>query len=260
MPLNNRQEEILKSLYQVGAVEVEELAHQWSVTTQTVRRDLAEICDSGLALRTHGGAKRLNTKSVVAYADRRLKHTLAKRCIAEAVSNLIPNGASLTLNIGTTTEIVAEALRFHNDLTVISNNINIVQIMRASRLKNLVLIGGEVRLADGAVIGEDAIKSISNFKVDFAIIGASSIELDGSILDFDQREVAVSRAILENARSKILVADVSKFNVSAHVKICEAKDLDYIILNAPPPQSFETALQAHSTKLVIAEEQNVNSK
>ena len=164
MPLNDRQEEILKSLYQVGAVEVEELAHQWSVTTQTVRRDLAEICDSGLALRTHGGAKRLNTKSVVAYADRRLKHTLAKRCIAEAVSNLIPNGASLTLNIGTTTEIVAEALRFHNDLTVISNNINIVQIMRASRLKNLVLIGGEVRLADGAVIGEDAIKSISNFK------------------------------------------------------------------------------------------------
>ena len=141
MAFNDRQEEILKSLYQFGVVEVEALSHQWSVTTQTVRRDLAELCGSGLALRTHGGAKRMNTKAVVAYADRRLKHTLAKRCIAEAVSNLIPNGASLTLNIGTTTEMVAEALRLHDDLTVISNNINIVQILRASRLKSLVLIG-----------------------------------------------------------------------------------------------------------------------
>lgn len=259
MAFNDRQEEILKSLYQFGAVEVEALSHQWSVTTQTVRRDLAELCDSGLALRTHGGAKRMNTKAVVAYADRRLKHTLAKRCIAEAVSNLIPNGASLTLNIGTTTEMVAEALRLHDDLTVISNNINIVQILRASRLKSLVLIGGEVRLSDGAVIGEDAIKAISNFKVDFAIIGASSIEPDGSVLDFDQREVAVSRAILENARHKILVADVSKFDVCAHVKICDAKDLDYVILNSPAPPSFEAVLQENFTKLIIADEKNVSS-
>jgi DeoR family glycerol-3-phosphate regulon repressor len=152
MSLNDRQEEILKSLYQFGAVEVEALAYEWSVTTQTVRRDLTELCASGLALRTHGGAKRMNTKAVVAYADRRLKHTLAKRFIADAASNIIPNGASLTLNIGTTTEMVAEALRFHKDLTVVSNNINIVQILRASRLKSLVLIGGEIRLSDGAII------------------------------------------------------------------------------------------------------------
>ena len=258
MSLNDRQEEILKSLYQFGAVEVEALAYEWSVTTQTVRRDLTELCASGLALRTHGGAKRMNTKAVVAYADRRLKHTLAKRFIAEAASNIIPNGASLTLNIGTTTEMVAEALRFHKDLTVVSNNINIVQILRASRLKSLVLIGGEIRLSDGAIIGEDAIKAISNFKVDFAIIGASSIEPDGSVLDFDQREVAVSRAILENSRHKILVADVSKFDVSAHVKICDAKDLDYVILNAPPPIGFKAVIQSHPTKLIIAGEKNAS--
>lgn len=259
MAFNDRQEEILKSLYQFGEVEVEALAYEWSVTTQTVRRDLAELCESGLALRTHGGAKRMNTKAVVSYADRRLKHTLAKRCIAKTVSNLIPNGASLTLNIGTTTEMVAEALRLHSDLTVISNNINVVQILRASRLKSLILIGGEIRISDGAVIGEDAIKAISNFKVDFAIIGASSIEPDGSILDFDQREVCVSRAILDNARCKILVADISKFDVSAHVKICDVKDLDYVILNAPPPTSFEVVLHAYSTKLIIADEKNVSS-
>lgn len=252
MTFNDRQESILKTLRKIGEVEVDTLAQEWRVTTQTVRRDLSELCDAGLAMRTHGGAKRMITTSVIAYEDRRLKHTLAKSAVADAAAALVPNGASLALNIGTTTEMVAQALRMHSDLTIVSNNINVVHILRASRLKSLVLVGGEVRLSDGAVVGGDAIRAISNFKVDFAIIGASSLDPDGSILDFDHREVSVSRAILENARKKILVADVSKFEVSAPVKICDANDLDYVILDAPPPPSFEASLNAQDTKLIIA--------
>lgn len=258
MTFNNRQEAILRTIRQSGEVEVESLASEWNVTTQTVRRDLSELCDAGLAIRTHGGAKRMIATAVIAYEDRRMRHTLAKSGVADAAASLVPNGASLALNIGTTTEMVAEALRQHNDLTVVSNNINIVHILRASRLKSLVLIGGEVRLSDGAVVGGDAIRAISNYKVDFAIIGASALDPDGSILDFDQHEVSVSRAILENARKKILVADVSKFEVSAPIKICSAKDLDYVILNAPPPSSFEASLHAQDTKLIITGDTNVN--
>lgn len=254
MTFNNRQEAILKTLRQFGEVEVDSLASEWNITTQTVRRDLSDLCNAGLAIRTHGGARRMIATAVVAYEDRRLKHTLAKSGVADAAANLIPNGASISLNIGTTTESVAEALRLHNDLTVVSNNINIVHILRASRLKSLVLVGGEVRLSDGAVIGDEAVKTISNFKVDFAIISASSLDADGSILDFDQREVSVSRAILENARKKILVADVSKFDVSAPIKICNAKDLDYVILDAPPPPNFEASLREQDTKLIITGE------
>ncbi len=259
MAFNDRQEAILKTLRKIGEVEVDTLAQRWNVTTQTVRRDLSELCDAGLAVRTHGGAKRMITNSVIAYEDRRLKHTLAKSAVADAAAALIPNGASLALNIGTTTEMVAQGLRMHHDLTVVSNNINVVHILRASRLKSLVLIGGEVRLSDGAVIGGDAIKAISNFKVDFAIIGASSLDADGSVLDFDQREVSVARAILENARKRILVADVSKFGVSAPVKICDAKDLDYIILNALPPPDFEASLVAQDTKLIITGDKNAEA-
>ena len=251
MPFNDRQESILRALRETGEVEVDALSREWGVTTQTVRRDLGELCDAGLAMRKHGGAKRMAAHNVVAYEDRRLKHTLAKSAIASAAAQLVPNGASLSLNIGTTTEMVAEALRLHTDLTVVSNNINIVHILRASRLKSLVLIGGEVRLSDGAVIGGDAIKALSNFKVDFAIIGTSSIDPHGAILDFDQREVSVARAVLENARQRILVADVSKFEVSAPFKICDATDLDYIILNAPPPPSFVESIEQSGTNLII---------
>jgi DeoR family glycerol-3-phosphate regulon repressor len=135
-----------------------------------------------------------------------------------------------------------------------------VPILRASRLKSLFLIGGDVRLSDGAIISSDAIKEISNYKFDFAVIGASSLDADGSILDFDQREVLMTRAIVQNARKTILVMDVSKFELSAPFKICDAKDLDYVILNASPPPTFENSLLGQSTTLIIAREKNARTK
>lgn len=256
MAFNDRQEFILKKLRIDGEVGVDALSREWGVTTQTVRRDLGELCDVGLAVRTHGGAKRMIASSAIAYEDRRQNQTQAKSAVANAAAALIPNGASLALNIGTTTEMVAESLRLHEDLTVLSNNINIVPILRASRLKSLILIGGEVRLEDGAIIGEEAIRAISNYKVDFAIIGASSLDADGSVLDFDEREVAVARALLKNARQKILVADVSKFDIAAPYKICDARDLDHIILNTQPPAGFVASLSTRDTNLIIASDQN----
>lgn len=252
MAFNERQNAILKTLRSVGEVEVDGLAREWGVTTQTVRRDLSELCDAGLALRTHGGARRMIATSAMAYEDRRLRETQAKSSVADAAAALVPNGASVALNIGTTTEMVAESLRLHEDLVVLSNNINVVPILRRSRLKSLILIGGEVRLSDGAIVGGDAIRTIANYKVDFAIIGASSLDADGSILDFDEREVSVARAILQNARRKVLVADVSKFEVSAPFKICEARELDHIILNAPPPDQFVASCAEQSTSITIA--------
>ena len=259
MPLSERQEMILDGLRHVGEVEVDALARQLGVTTQTVRRDLAELCDQGLALRMHGGAKRAPSTSARAYEERRLNNISDKQSVAEMAASLIPDGASIAINIGTTTEQVAEALRLHKDLMVLSNNMNIISILRGTRLKSLSVIGGEVRLSDGAVIGEDAVAAINQYKVDFAVIGTSSIDPDGSILDFDLREVAVARAIIANARQKILVADISKFEVAAPYRICNLADLDHVILNAQPPAEFTEAARQTNTNLIITETQNVGT-
>lgn len=256
MPLNERQELILEGLRHEGEVEVDALSKQLGVTTQTVRRDLSELSDQGLALRMHGGAKRAPSTTARAYEDRRLNNMADKQSVASAAAQLIPDGASVAINIGTTTEQVAEALRLHKDLMVVSNNMNIISILRGTRLKSLSVIGGEVRLSDGAVIGEDAVAAINQYKFDFAVIGTSSMDPDGSVLDFDPREVAVARAILANARQKILVADVSKFDVAAPYRICNIADLDHIILNAPPPAEFTEAARVANTNLIITEAHN----
>lgn len=251
--LNSRQENILRQLRVSGHVEVDVLAQVLEVTPQTIRRDLFLLCNQGLATRIHGGARRAISTSIIPYEDRRHSGVDAKRIIAHKATELIPNGSSLALNIGTTTEQVADALKLHKELTIISNNINIVHILQATSLKALIIVGGEVRLSDGAIVGIDAIDAIGKYKVDYAIIGASSLDNDGSILDFDRREVAVARAILANARTKILVCDNSKFEVSASNRICDIGDLDYFVTNFDPPLIFQDVAQKAGTKIIIAD-------
>jgi DeoR family glycerol-3-phosphate regulon repressor len=253
MPLNTRQQDILETLGLAGHVEVENLAHTMGVTTQTVRRDLNDLVMRGLVARTHGGARKLLSTATMGYEGRRQINIAAKQSIAQATANLIPNGASVALNIGTTTEQVAQALRLHTDLTVLTNNINILHILRDARLRSMIVVGGEVRPSDGAIIGDDAVAAIGRYKVDIAVIGTSSLDPDGSVLDFDPREVAVARALLANARQTVLVADTTKFDISATHRICHLSDLDHVVLNAAPPAEFVAAAKRAETNIIIAE-------
>ncbi len=257
MALNNRQEQILALLRTEDRVDVEDLAVRFDVTTQTIRRDLADLCDRGLATRTHGGARKLVSASSFGYEERRLRNAAAKAAIASKAAALIPNGASVIVNIGTTTEQVAAALATHEDLTVITNNINVIHILRGARLNRLVIAGGSVRQSDGAVGGAEAGEFIQRYKADFAVIGASSLDADGAVLDFDDREVAVARAILENARTKILVADNAKFARTAPVRICDVADLDYVLTDKRPPDTFVKAAETGKTQLIMLDETHV---
>ena len=251
--LNPRQEKIIEILRRSGSVDVDQLSAELNVTTQTIRRDLAVLCGQNLATRTHGGARRLVSSVSLDYEKRRLANSTSKIAIATQVAALIGNGSSVILNIGTTTEQVASALSLHQDLTVITNNINVVHTLRPSQVKALILVGGTVRASDGAIVGEDAVNHMSQYKADFAIIGTSSLDEDGSVLDFDSREVAVARAILRNARVKVLVTDTSKFEIKAPVRICNAEDLDYVVMDTSPPQTFQDALREAGTNLIIAD-------
>jgi DeoR family glycerol-3-phosphate regulon repressor len=257
MALNDRQNQILDLLRTEDRVDVDDLASRFSVTTQTVRRDLTELCERGLATRTHGGARKLVSASSFGYEERRVRNASVKEAIASIAAGLIPNGASVILNIGTTTEQVAAALATHEDLTVITNNINVIHILRGARLNSLVITGGSVRQSDGAVVGAEAVEFIQRFKADYAVIGTSSLDEDGAVLDFDEREVAVARAILQNARTKILVADHSKFERNAPVRICGISDLDYVITDKRPPDSFVKAAEMGGTKLISLDETHV---
>ena len=252
MRLKKRQAEILKIISLEKSVKVDELASLYQVTEQSIRRDLNEICSRGLAIRTHGGARIVNSISNIEYDKRRLVYSEEKDSIGKLAAELIPNNCSLMLNIGTTTEQVARSLFSHKNLVVISNNVNITNTLIGSNPKELILAGGAIRLSDGAIVGDSTVDFISNYKADFAVIGASALDEDGSILDFDPREVAVAKSILENSRKKILVCDSSKFKITAPHRISNICDIDIFVTDTEPPKYFRDIANENNTEIKIA--------
>jgi DeoR family glycerol-3-phosphate regulon repressor len=180
--LSHRQTEILNIARAFGRVMVEDLAKRFEVSAQTIRKDLNDLCDQRSLTRIHGGAIIASGVENLAYEARRFVAAEEKRAIGLAAAQRIPNGCSLFINIGTTTEEVASALTSHEDLLVITNNLNVAMLLYRHPRIEVIVAGGAVRRADGAVIGSTAISLIGQFKVDYAIIGASAIDEEGALL------------------------------------------------------------------------------
>jgi len=232
--LNRRQNDILVLLREQGRVSVEELASRFTVTPQTIRRDLNELTDRRLAARIHGGAMIASGTENLSYEARRLVAEGSKRAIGIAAARLVPDNSSLFINIGTTTEEAAKALAQRRGLMVITNNLHVaIELYRQPGIE-LLLAGGLVRRGDAGVIGAATVDFIQQFRVDTAIIGTSAIDPDGSLLDYDIREVRVSRAIMENARRVILVADCSKWSRSAPVRVARLAEVDVLVTDRLP--------------------------
>lgn len=254
--LSPRQRQILALARQNGDVLVEDLAQKFSVTPQTIRRDLNELCDAKLLARTHGGAMLTSGVENMAYASRQIIAAAEKKTIGQRAAGEIPNNCSLFINIGTTTEEVARALIHHEGLLVITNNIHVATILMPCPRIEVIVVGGTLRRADGGIVGETAVDTIRQFKVDYGVIGASAIDDDGSLLDFDFREVRASQAILTNSRNVMLVADSMKFTRSAPVRIGHISEVDVFVTDSALPEGISDACLRGGVRVEIVGHQD----
>jgi DeoR family glycerol-3-phosphate regulon repressor len=233
-----RREEIQHLVRAQGYVSIEDLAERFAKTPQTIRRDINALAGEGLVRRHHGGAGLPSTTENVAYATRRSLLADAKARIAQLVARHIPNDASLFINIGTTTEEVARSLVHHANLRVITNNLNVAAILSDVESCEVTVAGGTVRKRDRGIIGEATLDFIRQFKVDFGVIGISGIEEDGTLLDFDYREVQAAKSIIANSRTVFLVADHTKFGRGAMVRLGHVGQIDAVFTDKPPEDRF----------------------
>lgn len=250
MFLSPRQLEIVELAKSHGRVLVDDLATRFSVSPQTIRKDLNDLCDHRLLDRIHGGATFPSGTENMQYEARRQIAAQEKQAIGLAAAELIPNNASLFINIGTTTEAVGEALTDHDEMMVITNNINVANRLRILPSIEVIIAGGVVRGSDGGIVGEAAVDFIRQFKVDFAVIGASAIDADGALLDFDFREVKVAQAIIANARHVILVADSTKFERTAPVRIAQIAQVHTFITDSCPIPSLRRICADNNVALI----------
>jgi DeoR family glycerol-3-phosphate regulon repressor len=250
MHLSARQAHIVEMIHQADIVRVEELSRQFKVTTQTIRRDLNFLCERGLARRVHGGIQRVHTPGNVAYAWRQVLNSEAKLLIAQEVARHVPDGVSLSFSIGTTPEIVSNALLKHQHLKIFTNNLNIAFLACANPTFEVTVAGGRLRNEDRDVLGRGMESLFSAYKVDIGIYGVAGVDEDGTLLDFYEEEVRARKIIRANSRSAFLVLDHTKFGRAAHVRGGRIDEATKVFCDRPPPPSIRSLLAQSGTQLI----------
>ncbi len=251
--LNPRQSELLDLVRQHGVLSIEALAERFGVTLQTVRRDVQRLAEAGLLARFHGGVRLpLSTTENIGYRQRQALQAEGKTRIARAIAARVPNGCSLIMNIGTTIEAVAHELRHHQGLRVITNNLHIAALLSTHPDCEVIVAGGVVRGTDQGIVGDATVEFIRQFKVDIGLIGISGIEDDGTLRDYDFREVRVARAIIGQSRAVWMAADTTKFDRPAMVQLGHLSDIDVLFTDAPPPQPYPDLMDQAGVECVVA--------
>ncbi|MCL4158094.1 UNVERIFIED_CONTAM: hypothetical protein GTU68_062618 [Idotea baltica] len=250
MASNFRQKEILELARKEGKVTVDGLASLYNVTVQTIRRDLSDLAESGRLERVHGGAVLPSGVVNIVYEERRRLNDVGKKAIATECAHAIPHGASVFMNIGTTTEAVAHELLDHENLLVVTNNLNIANILAMNHSCEIILAGGVLRRADGGIVGGLTVEMVKQFKFDYSILGCSAIDADGDLLDFDGQEVMVSRIAIQRSRKVMIVADHLKFTRKAPLTICSLSEVDVLHTDGKLSPELTASCEAWGCRLV----------
>ncbi|WP_417270048.1 DeoR/GlpR family DNA-binding transcription regulator [Celeribacter sp.] len=252
MVSNFRQKEILERARKEGKVLVDDLAAHYGVTVQTIRRDLSDLAQEGRLERVHGGAVLPSGVINIVYEERRRLNEAGKKSIGKACAAQIPNGASVFMNIGTTTEAVARALLDHENLLVVTNNINIANILAANKSCEIIVAGGVLRRTDGGIVGGLTVEMVKQFKFDYSVLGCSAIDSDGDLLDFDGQEIIVSNTAIKRSRDVMVVACHLKFQRKAPLTICSLADVDALYTDAAIAPDLKEKCDTWGTRVIEA--------
>jgi len=233
--MNVRHDRIVEYVASRGETPAGELASRLGVSLATVRRDLALLERAGRLVRTHGGAL-LSKAGVVefAFAERSERFSAEKRAIARKVASMVPPGATLALDSGTTTTEVAKALAGTKGLTVLTSSLAIASVLYARDDVDMVLLGGASRKGSPDLTGWLTEENLKRFHVDYAIVGADGVTRDGAYtraLDLAR----ICQAVLAAGRTSILVVDNSKIGTPSFSRYATLKEFDCLVTDTGVP-------------------------
>jgi DeoR family transcriptional regulator, glycerol-3-phosphate regulon repressor len=250
---NHTQQAIVTSLRRAGgSLRISALADQLHVSEETIRRNLKRLASRGAVVKMHGGAKLSDVDDEGDFHQRLSLNPEAKKMVARTAAGMIHDGSSIFLDVGSTTSYIADALRDHHRLMVVTNSVSVAYKLATRNGNRVYMAGGELRAHDGGAFGSEALTFARNFKTDFAVLSAAGINARHGFMLFDLEEAMFSRAILENAAHGIVAADGSKFGRPAPITVCDPADIDHLVTDRPPEPDLAAALKGWDIALTIA--------
>jgi DeoR family transcriptional regulator, fructose operon transcriptional repressor len=250
-----RQQAMAQAITQHGRVSVAELAKEFSVTTETVRRDLSALERIGLIRRVHGGAVPASSLAVIesGLSERDLANTAAKDLIAAAaVALLPPPGSIIIIDAGSTTARLATMLPRDHRLTVVTHAVPVAARLAGLPQIDLFLLPGKVRPTTQAAVGADTVAALADLRVDVSFVATNGLSASHGLTTPDREEAATKRAIVAAGRRTVVLADSTKIGVESTLRFAGVDDIDVLVTDSAINPDDEKALDAAGVEVVIA--------
>lgn len=250
---NHRQVEILEALRRAGgAARIQSLASALEVSDETIRRNIRRLAEDGLVEKLHGGARLVERVDEADLETRLLENIPGKRRIAQRVAAMVPDGASLFLDVGSTTSFIADALQARSRLSVFTNSLAVAWKLATRNGNRVFFAGGELRPSDGGTFGPEALDFLEYFTADLAIISATGLCPDRGFLLADLSEARLARKMVDRAARVIVAADSRKFHRLAPVSLGDPSQIDHLVCDEAPPEVIRAAAEGWGITVTVA--------
>ncbi len=255
MLAEERRRIILETLAERGAVVVTELARELKVSGETIRRDIALLERQNQLRRTHGGALPLDTAEPL-FAERMTQNIEGKRAMGKLAASLVPDGASVIIDFGTSALCVAEALaERHRRLTVYTAGLQAAARLGGRNENTVYLLGGRFDPGEGAAVGADALAMLSRYYADFAFVGAGVISHHPWLMDYSREAADLRAEMLLRGHTAVLLADHTKFNRMAPYCVAHLQEVTHVVTDVKPDRAAARILRDLPGIVLIAEDE-----
>jgi DeoR family transcriptional regulator, aga operon transcriptional repressor len=235
-----------------SASAVDDLADALAVSSSTVRRDLAQLANQGLVLRSHGGAVRVERGYELPIRYRETSQATEKRHIGQEAGKMVDDDAVVGLNGGTTTMEISRALASRRRLTVVTNALNIGAELALRPNIRLVLTGGIARSASFELSGPAAERAIQDYNIDIAFIGVDGVDPVAGCTAHNDSEAMTNAALVRRAARVIVVADHTKLGQVKFAKICDLAAVDVLLTDAGASDEIVSAFRSAGVEVRLA--------
>lgn len=233
-----RLQAMLRVLNEQEFLTVEALSERLMVSRPTIRRDLADLAQRWLIVRSHGGAMRAPDEKITTPIDfRRSIHARAKSLISREAAKLIRNNTVIYVDASTTAAYLTEYLRPQQQVTVVTNGLMTAVQLQSKGIRTYCL-GGEIQSSSLCAVGPIALDGARNFNVDLMFFSSYGINERGDIVDTSESETMLRRSILRSAAASVFLCDSSKFGKQSIYNCVSLGDVDYFVTDAQPPEGY----------------------
>jgi DeoR/GlpR family transcriptional regulator of sugar metabolism len=252
-----RRNKILEIIHQEKIIKIKDITSQFNVSIATARRDLDILEEQLYIKRIYGGAALLTPSGTEPlFFTREMENRAEKLAIARAAAEMVIDGDTIYIDIGTTTLEIARNLKKLNNITVITSSLTIMNELANSNV-TVYSLGGKIRPHELSMSGSIALNSLEQFCVQKAFIGAAGVTFNEGISDFNYEEAQVRLMAIKRAKESILVAESAKFGINAFAITCPLEYFHTIITDINLPQSFVNGIHDRKINLITVQPANV---